>query len=349
MLNGRVGKNFSMTSTTSRPVQVPGGNTKALWAAMAVTVVLWASAFVGIRAAGNDFSPGALTLGRIAVGALMLMAIAAVAGRRSRRSERNERNHGGAGASERSDGGARMRRPLRGRILVLVIVWGLAWFGVYNLVLNAAERHLDAGTAALLVNLAPMIVAVLAGLLLGEGFPRRLIIGMLVAFAGVAVIAAATSTGTVDPVGVGLGLAAAVLYGGAATLQKSLLQHMDAATMTWIGCLAAAVACLPFTPELLRAVAAAPLSSTLAVVYLGVFPTAVAFTTWGYVLSRFSAGRTAATTYAVPAVVVLLSWLLLQEVPPLAALFGGALALAGVAVATLPRRRGRSQAPVGKA
>ena len=71
------------------------------------------------------------------------------------------------------------------------------------------------------------------------------------------------------------------------------------------------------------------------------FPTAVAFTTWGYVLSRSSAGRTAATTYAVPAVVVLLSWLLLGETPPAAALIGGAIALAGVAVATLRRRPAR--------
>ncbi|MET4060170.1 drug/metabolite transporter (DMT)-like permease [Arthrobacter sp. UYP6] len=344
-----------MTSTASRAVQVSGGNTPRLWAAMAVTVVLWASAFVGIRSAGADYSPGALTLGRIAVGAVALMAIAAVAGRRRRRvaaadvaasggaADAGAADAGEADAGEAEGpgrpGGAPARGRLPGRILALVIIWGLAWFGVYNLVLNAAERHLDAGTAALLVNLAPMIVAVLAGLLLGEGFPRRLIIGMLVAFSGVAVIAAATSTGTVDPVGVGLGLAAAVLYGGAATLQKRLLQYVDAATMTWIGCLAAAVACLPFLPELLREVSAAPLSSTLAVVYLGVFPTAIAFTTWGYVLARFSAGRTAATTYAVPAVVVLLSWLLLQEVPPVAALFGGALALAGVAVATLPRRR----------
>lgn len=307
---------------------------------MAVTVVLWASAFVGIRSAGADFSPGALTLGRIAVGAVALMAIAAVAGRRRRRVAAGAGAGADGGGADGADQLRATRKPLRGRLLALVIVWGLAWFGVYNLVLNAAERHLDAGTAALLVNLAPMIVAILAGLLLGEGFPRRLIVGMLVAFTGVAVIAAATSTGTVDPVGVGLGLAAAVLYGGAATLQKSLLQHVDATTMTWIGCLAAAVACLPFTFDLVRALSAAPLSSTLAVVYLGVFPTAIAFTTWGYVLARFSAGRTAATTYAVPAVVVVLSWLLLQEVPPVAALFGGALALGGVAVATLPRRRG---------
>ncbi|GGC87915.1 membrane protein [Tersicoccus solisilvae] len=299
-----------------------------LWAAIGVTVLLWASAFVGIRAAAHDFSPGALTLGRVAVGSAALAVIHLVVLRR--RARRSPVATGGTG---------RARVP--GRVLMLVILWGVAWFGVYNVALNAAEQHVDAGTASLLVNLAPMIVAVLAGLVLGEGFPRRLIAGMLVALAGVAVIAVSTSTGRFDLVGVLLGLLAAIVYGSAATLQKSLLRRIDASTMTVLGCVAGTVACLPFASDLVRAVATAPLSSVLAVVYLGIFPTAIAFTTWGYVLSRASAGRTAASTYAVPPVVVLLSWLVLQEAPPAAALLGGALALAGVAVATW-KRRGRS-------
>lgn len=302
-----------------------------LWLAVGVTVTLWASAFVGIRAAGDDFAPGPLTLGRVVIGALALTAVrfALIAGRRrSRRSRRSER-------SGRTESAGRLPR---GRVLLLVLLWGVAWFGVYNLALNAAERHVDAGTAALLVNTAPMITAVLAGLLLGEGFPARLIGGMLVALAGVAVIAFSTSTGRFDVVGVVLALAAALVYGGAAVLQKRLLRHVDAPTMTWIGCLAGAIACLPFAPQLVAELQAAPASSILAVVYLGVFPTAIAFTTWGYVLSRSTAGRTAASTYAVPAVVVLLSWLLLDETPPAAALIGGAVALGGVAVATLRRR-----------
>ncbi|MDQ3504334.1 MAG: EamA family transporter, partial [Actinomycetota bacterium] len=39
--------------------------------AAGITLVLWASAFVGIRAVGADFSPGALTLGRLVIGALV--------------------------------------------------------------------------------------------------------------------------------------------------------------------------------------------------------------------------------------------------------------------------------------
>ena len=301
-----------------------------LVSAGAVTVVLWASAFVGIRAAAGDFDPGALTLGRIAVGTVAL-AIFQLATRR-RRGTRVP-----SGPSAPSVARRRVRDAPRW-VVIGVIAWGVAWFGVYNLALNAAERHIDAGTAALLVNIAPMITAVLAGLLLGEGFPRRLLLGMLVSLMGVIVVAIATSTGRFDAIGVALGVLAAVIYGAAATVQKRLLQHLDSSTMTLIGCLAGTLACLPFLPNLLRALEAAPASSILAVVYLGVFPTAVAFTTWGYVLSRASAGRTAATTYAVPAVVILLSWLVLNETPPALAIAGGAVALAGVAIATRRRR-----------
>jgi drug/metabolite transporter (DMT)-like permease len=294
--------------------------------AVAVTCLLWASAFVAVRAAGHDYSPGALALGRQLVGSVALSVVVGVVAARRRR---------------------RPRVP-HGRALAGVLAWGVAWFGLYNLALNAAERHLDAGTTALLVNVAPVLVAVLAGLLLGEGFPRRLLAGMAVAFAGVALIAATTSTGTRDAVGVLLGLAAAALYAGSATAQKRLLGGVDALTMTWVGCLAGTVACLPFAGALVRDAAAAPPSSTLAVLYLGVFPTAVAFTTWGYALSRISAGRAASTTYLVPPLVVVLSWLLLDEVPAPLALLGGALSLTGVAVATLRRRPVPRPATVGQ-
>jgi hypothetical protein len=52
----------------------------------------------------------------------------------------------------------------------------------------------DAGTASMLVNVGPIILAVLAGLVLREGFPRRLFAGCAIALAGVVVIATATST-----------------------------------------------------------------------------------------------------------------------------------------------------------
>lgn len=279
--------------------------------AASITVVLWASAFVAVRAAGHDYSPGELALGRLITGSVALTLFVLL-------------------------GPGRIRLP-RGRVLAGVLLWGTAWFGLYNLALNGAERHLDAGTTALLVNVAPVIVGVLAGLLLGEGFPARLMIGLAVAFCGVVLIAATAQGSHRDVLGIALGLSAAVLYASAATGQKRLLASVDSVTMTWAGCLVATVLCLPFAPGLVHAVSAAPASSTLAVAYLGVFPTAIAFLTWGYALTHTSAGRLAASTYAVPPLVVLLSWLLLGEIPLPLALTGGAICLAGVAVATLRR------------
>ena len=287
--------------------------------AASVTVLLWASAFVVIRAAGHDYSPGALALGRMLVGSLTLTTIVGV--RAARR--------------------GRLPRLPRGRLLVGVLLWGVAWFGLYNLALNTAEQHLDAGTTALLVNLGPVLIAVLAGLLLGEGFPARLMIGLAIAFGGVVLIAVTTHTGGGDLVGVLLAVAAAALYAGSAVGQKRLLDHIDPLTLTWLGAVTGAVVCLPFGGELIRQAAAAPLSATFSVVYLGLFPTAVAFLTWAYALSRTTAGRLAASTYAVPALVVLMSWLLLAETPAALAILGGALCLTGVAVATL-RVRGSS-------
>ncbi len=289
---------------------VDEANNPTVLLAAATTVVLWASAFIVIRGTGPFFDPGAMALLRMLVGAAVLGIIAAVKG---------------------------IRWPAR-RDLPLTIAWGIAWFCVYNLALNTAETTIDAGTAAMLVNLAPLIVVLIGGLL-GEGFPRPLLLGAPVAFAGVVLIGTASSTGDAALVGIVLALVAAVLYAGSALVQKRLLRTVDATTLTWIGATAGAVALLPWTPRMIDAVAHAPVSATLGVVYMGVFPTAIAFTTWAYVLGRTSAGRTAATTYVVPAAAILLSWLMLAEAPTPVMLLGGALCLLGVFITRMPSRR----------
>lgn len=307
------------------PTRAPAHPRPRSWptvAAAGITVFLWASAFVGIRFAGHDYSPGAMALGRMAAASLALSAfVALTAGVRRRR------------APDAPGAGRRAGLP-RGGTLGLIALWGVAWFGGYNVALNAAERLVDAGTAALLVAIAPILVAVAAVAVLGERLTGRLGVGVAVAFAGVALIAAGGFTGHADKVGVALAVLSAVLYAFGVLLQKRLLVRVDAVTMTWLGALAGTAALLPFAPALLADLAAAPASATLGMLYLGAFPTAVGFLTWGYVLSRWTAGRTTAATYLSPPVTVLLSWTLLGEVPAPLALLGGALCLTGVVLAT---------------
>src|SRR6267378_636882 len=190
-----------------------------------VSVVLWAAAFVGIRAAGRSFSPGPLALGRLVIGSMLLGAVVLC---------------------------RPTIRPTR-RDLALLVLAGLLWFGVYQVILNEAERRVDAGTASMLVLIAPIFIV--------------------------------------------------------------------------------ALCCLPYTPQLVREWRSAPTSGIAWLVFLGVFPTSIAFTTWAYALARGEAGRLAATAYLIPPIAILMSWLILGEVPGVVAIGGGALCLVGVYIA----------------
>ncbi|MGV9538419.1 DMT family transporter [Streptosporangium sandarakinum] len=278
-------------------------------AAAGVTVLLWASAFVGIRGAVPYFSPGALALGRLLAGSAVLGVILLV---------RRE--------------GWPPRAAWPG-----ILVSGVLWFGAYTVALNWGEQEVDAGTAAMVVNIGPLLIALLGGRLLGEGFPPRLLAGMAMSFGGAVVVGISMSgQGRASVTGVLLCLAAAVTYAVGALSQKPALRHASALQVTTFGCFVGTAACLPFAGQLVSQAARAPLAATLDVVYLGVFPTAVAFTTWAYALARTTAGRMGATTYLVPALVVLMAWAVLGEVPGWLSLLGGLLCLAGVAVS---RRR----------
>ncbi|MYR08109.1 EamA family transporter [Gordonia sp. SID5947] len=232
----------------------------------------------------------------------------------------------------------------RGRSLGLVIAYGVAWFGAYSVVLNWAEQHLDAGTAALLVNLAPIIVAVYAGFFLGEGFSRMLVIGIVISFSGVVLITIGGDGAHADWLGLVLGVVTAVLYAAGVLLQKVALRDVDAVTATWLGAVAGLVATLPFAPTAIRELVAADPGQVGAIIYLGVGPTAIAFTTWAYALARTDAGKLAASTLAVPAIVILMSWWFLGELPTAIRIVGGVLCLAGVAIGrgTVRMRRSAS-------
>lgn len=282
--------------------------------AVVLTVVLWASAFVAIRGVGHTLSPAPLALIRLFVAAAALTVLVLV------------RNRGVP------------RIPKSWASLKLVAAYGVLWLAGYTVVLNAAEQHVDAGTAALLISLAPLLIAFGAGLFLGEGYPRALIVGSLVALGGITVIGWG-SAGDNDWIGIVLCLAAAVLYAVGVLIQKVTLRTVDGATVTWLGCVIGAAVLLPWTPQLIAELGSASAGAILGAVYLGLFPTAIGFSTWAYALQRMDAGRLSATTYAIPAVSVVLSWLLLSEVPTVYGLVGGGICLVGVAISRYRPRR----------
>jgi drug/metabolite transporter (DMT)-like permease len=300
-----------MAATSASPQASSVTDRLALGAAL-ITICLWASAFVGIRYAGRALGPGELALARLlvasaALGALML---------------------------------ARREPLVRRPGLPGVAICGVLWFGAYNVALNAAERRVDAGTASLLVNVSPVFIAVLAGRTLKEGVGKLLLAGCAVSFSGVALIALATSRhGVSAGWGAGLCIIAAAVYAVGVVAQKPALAHGSALAVTWAACAIGTVCCLPFAPSLVRQLGHAHAGALEWTVYLGLVPTAIGFSTWAYALARTDAGKLGSTTYLVPPIAVLLGWILLGEVPPLLALPGGILCLAGVGLARYRPRR----------
>ena len=145
-----------------------------------------------------------------------------------------------------------------------------------------------------------------------------------------------------DGTGVALALVAAVTYAAGVLLQKPALKRLPNAQVTWLGCAIGLVACLPFTGDLIRDLADAPPQGILGMLYLGAIPTALAFSTWAYALSRMPAGQLGVSTYIVPPLAVIMGVLVFQEVPAVLAVVGGVVCLVGVA---LSRRRTRIPEP----
>lgn len=288
--------------------------------AMIVTVLAWASAFIVIRGTGPSFSGGSLALGRLVVGTILL-GVVVVAGRR-------------------------WVAP-NGREWMQIIGFGVLWFGAYNVTLNIAEQTLDAGTTSMLVNIAPILVAIGAGLILREGIPKWLAIGAGVALVGVVLIGISSGGARVgggtglDGTGVLWCLVAAVAYTAGVLLQKPALRRLPNAQVTWLGCVIGMVVCLPFTADLVQELQDAPTDAIVGVVYLGAVPTALAFSAWTYALSRMPAGQLGITTYLVPPIVIVLGLIVFGEVPGTLAVVGGVICLVGVA---LSRRRARNPA-----
>lgn len=270
-----------------------------------VTVLAWASAFVVIRDVAPAFSPAPLALLRLAVAAVALTVLVVAKHRNAAR--------------------------VSGRSLLLVAIYAVVWLVGYTIAVNAAERHVDAGTTALLVNIAPLLVAFGGGIFLSEGYPRPLIGGALVALGGAAIIALG-SVAHRDSIGVALCVLAAVLYASGVLVQKVTLRSVDGLSAIWLGCIVGTVVLLPWAPQLAGELAAAPSDALIGGFYLGLAPTALGFTTWAYALRRMNAGRLTVTTYAIPAVSVLLSWLMLNEIPTVFGLIGGTVCLIGVAI-----------------
>jgi len=280
--------------------------------AIGVTILLWSSAFAAIKVGLRDYAPGEVALLRFATASAVL-GIYAIA--------------------------TRMRLPAA-RDVGRIVLAGMLGITVYHVALNFGEQTVSAGAASLIIASGPVFTAALASVFLGERLNGWGWAGICVAFVGVALIAFGESGGGLRlEAGALLVLLSALSTAAYAIISKPILRRYRPLEFTTYVIWAGTVPMLLWTPGLVSQMAHASPGSTAAVVYLGVFPAALAYFAWSYALSRMPASTLSTFLYLSPVSAIAIAFVWIGEVPGVLALVGGGIAIAGVALTNTRGRR----------
>jgi drug/metabolite transporter (DMT)-like permease len=274
---------------------------KVVAAGLAV-VLLWASAFPAIRVAAPELGFAGLSFARLLIASLVLLALAPM---------------------------MKVRVPAARHVPLILVT---AFFGMtaYQLLLNAGELVVPAGTASIIVAAAPLVSVGIAVVAFREKLSALRVTGSIVAIGGVVVVCVARA-GVSLSAAVWIVVAAMVVQGIYHPMSRLLLRTYTALEVATYAMVGGTVLTIPLLPFGWTAMVSASGHAWLGALYLGVLPSAVGFVLWGYAVARLPVVTATSLLYLVPAVAVIIAFVWLRELPLPVELVGGAVVLVGVA------------------
>jgi drug/metabolite transporter (DMT)-like permease len=273
---------------------------------ISIAIILWASAFVGIRAGLVSYSPGPLALFRLLIASICMYFL-------------YRRTHHG------------MKIPKKDAFLLIFV--GAIGVGCYHYFLNLGEITIPSGTASFIISQSPLITLILAVIFLKEKFSINGLVGILVSILGVGLISFGESDGFQFDMGIFYVFISCVVGGLYSVMNKPFLGKYHAIDVTSYVIWGGTLSLIFYFPEMLREIPHATHLATFSVIYLGIFPAAVAYIAWSYALSQMPASKAVSFLYFMPIIATFLGWLFLNEIPAVSSLMGGLIALSGVWIA----------------
>lgn len=281
---------------------------KSILLAFGVTIFLWASAFPVIKLALQDFKAENLSALRLIIGSLLLCIIGII-----------------------------KKVPLPHlKDIPFILLLGFCGFTVYHTSLSIGEYYVSAGIASLLVTTTPIFSVLLAIFFLREKFSKIAWMGSIIAFLGVALISLGNEDNiTVVVIGVILILFASLGESIYFVFQKRYLDKYGFIPFTIYTIVSGAIFMLLFLPDSYSEVQTASTTSLLAVLYLGISPTVIPYFALAFTIQKIGVSDATISLYLTPIVSILLSYLLLGEIPTLIVIGGGIITLIGVSIVVI--------------
>lgn len=269
------------------------------------TIILWGSAFPMIKIALNDFSAESLSAFRLILATIILLPFVII---------------------------KKLPTP-KLRDIPVIFILGFCGFVIYHTALNFGETLISAGISGILVSTTPIFSSALAYIFLKEHFSKWNWLSSLVAFIGISIISISKDDyTTINVLGVFIILLASFSESLYFTFQKKYIEKYGFIAFTLYTIMASSPFMLIFIPEIINDIHGATFTSIVSVLYLAIFPTIIPYVLLAYIVKSVGVSDATMSLYLTPIVSLLLSYLLLDELPTTLAIIGGLITLLGVSL-----------------
>ena len=271
-----------------------------------LSIIFWASSFVGIRFTIKDYSPIELAAFRFIIASVILIAIAYF---------------------------KKIKLPAKKDLIYVLFMGSLLFLNI--LFLNYGAMTIKAGEISFLLSTSTLFTVILAFIFLKESISVKFIIGLIISLLGVALISLNISSGFSFNLNIAFILLASVTYSSFFILQKSFLKKYNSFELTSYSIWIVTLLILPLSKNLFTVIPSVSIYPTIAVIYIGIFPTVISFLCWSLVLSRIEVSKASVYLYLIPVFTIVIGYIWLDEIPTLTSLIGGIIVIAGLSLANM--------------